>query len=335
MDTHCVNVCGFACAQNMAMNTAIKVQSLQPGRSGWALVIHGGASFLPTGGFSEEKQAGWHAGLRQALAAGSTILDSGGSALDAVEAAVIALEDNPAFNAGYGSVLTRERSHELDASIMDGRQRNSGAVVCVSHVRNPIRAARLVMEKSPHIMFTGSAADKFAVDCGLEPVANNYFTTEMREKMLQRALSAPAGGGEKLGTVGAVALDLSGNLAAATSTGGTNGKAPGRVGDSPIIGAGTYADSNVCAVSATGHGEHFIRIGVARMIAARIELAGQSAEAAARETLQDVAAIGGAGGVIVVSHSGEITLAFNTSAMFRGFAAPGGISETAVFDNGE
>ena len=260
-----------------------------------------------------EMDAAFRAGLNDALEAGSNVLAAGGQALDAVEAAVRVLEDNPNFNAGRGAVLTREGVAELDASIMDGRDRKAGAVAQVRTVRNPIRAARYAMEQSGRVMFAGKAVDDMAAKAGLDIVDPEYFITPRRVDGLKRAMAGNLQPMDRYGTVGAVAMDVRGNLAAATSTGGLNAKPAGRVGDSPIIGAGTYADNASCAVSATGDGEYFIRASVARMICARVQMQGMSAGQAAKATLDEVAALGGAGGVIVLSHDGSAALSMNTA----------------------
>ena len=238
----------------------------------WTLLIHGGAGVMRRAEMTPEMDAAYRAGLNDALEAGSKVLAGGGQALDAVEAAVRVLEDNPNFNAGRGAVLTREGVAELDASIMDGRDRRAGAVAQVRTVRNPIRAARHVMDNTGRVMFAGPDVDEMAKEAGLEIVPPEYFITPRRQEALKRAMAGSFVPMDRYGTVGAVAMDRQGNLAAATSTGGMNAKPPGRVGDSPIIGAGTYADNASCAVSATGDGEYFIRASVARMICARVSL---------------------------------------------------------------
>ncbi len=297
----------------------------------WMLLIHGGAGVIRREQMSAEKELAYREGLQAALEGGASVLRDGGSALDAVEMAVILMEDNPLFNAGRGAVLTSDRTHEMDASIMDGRDRNAGAVAGVSTIRNPIRAARAVMEHSPHVMFSGEGAARFAAERGLATQEADWFTTPARLESLERVMRVRAENADKRGTVGAVALDGDGNLAAATSTGGMTAKAPGRVGDAPIIGAGTYADNNSCAVSATGHGEYFIRVGVARMICARIELSGADPGDAARETLDEVANLGGDGGVIVLTSDGDARLVFNTDGMFRGMIGKNHPLTTAIY----
>jgi L-asparaginase / beta-aspartyl-peptidase len=301
-------------------------------KADWTLLVHGGAGVMERATMTPEQDAEFRAGIDAALQAGSRVLSAGGSALDAVEAAVRVLEDDPNFNAGRGAVLTREGVAELDASIMDGRNRAAGSVAQVRRVKNPIRAARLVMESTPHVMFAGPDADKLAESRGLEMAQPDYFITPRRQEQLQRTLlGARRTVEDRFGTVGAVARDQAGNLAAATSTGGMNAKMPGRVGDAPIIGAGTYADNNSCAVSATGHGEYFIRVGVARTICARIAMTGDSAQAAADATLAEIAELGGDGGVIVISRDGEAAFSMNSEGMFRGLADAAGRKQIAIY----
>ncbi|HEY7798456.1 MAG TPA: isoaspartyl peptidase/L-asparaginase [Hyphomonadaceae bacterium] len=297
----------------------------------WTLLIHGGAGVMRRAEMTPEADAQYRAGLNDALEAGSRVLASGGSSLDAVEAAVRVLEDNPNFNAGKGAVLTREGVAELDASIMDGRDRKAGAVAQIRTVKNPIRAARLVMETTGRVMFAGKDADALAAQGGLDTVPPEYFITPRRLEALRRAMAGTFAPEDRYGTVGAVALDKAGNLAAATSTGGMNAKPPGRVGDSPIIGAGTYADNASCAVSATGDGEYFIRVAVARMICARMAMQRSNAEEAAKDTLDEVKALGGTGGVIVLGREGDVALSMNTEGMFRGRADSTGRKEVAIY----
>ncbi len=297
----------------------------------WTLLIHGGAGVMRRAEMTPEIDAAYRAGLNDALEAGTKVLASGGEALDAVEAAVRVLEDNPNFNAGRGAVLTREGVAELDASIMDGRDRSAGAVAQVRTVKNPIRAARHVMETTGRVMFAGPDVDEMAKAAGVEIVPPEYFITPRRQEALQRAMAGSFVPMDRYGTVGAVAMDAKGNLAAATSTGGLNAKPPGRVGDSPIIGAGTYADNDSCAVSATGDGEYFIRASVARMICARVAMQDMTAEQAAGATLAEVKALGGTGGVIVLSHDGSTALSMNTEGMFRGRADSTGKREVGIY----
>lgn len=299
----------------------------------WVLLIHGGAGVISRDNMTAEKEAAYRAGLEKALEKGGEILSAGGSALDAVEAAVVVLEDDPSFNAGRGAVLTAEHTHELDASIMSGVNRNAGAVAGLKTVRNPIKAARAVMDRSQHVMFASEGADKFAREQGLDQVSNDYFTTQPRLDALERVLKTQADKADKRGTVGAVALDMKGDLAAATSTGGMTAKTPGRVGDSPLIGAGAYADNAACAVSATGHGEFFIRVGVAQRICMMMEGGGLDAGAAGADALRQVADLGGDGGVIILSPTGDGAFVFDTPGMFRGFAAADGRIETAIYSD--
>ena len=288
----------------------------------WHLAIHGGAGVILRENLSPEQEAEYVAALNAAMEAGAAVLREGGSALDAVEAAVLPMEDSPLFNAGFGAVYTAAGEHELDASIMDGRDRDAGAVAGVMHVKNPIRAARAVMEKSEHVMFAGPGADAFAESQGLEMVDNAYFDTERRKKALDRVLQERARtAADRHGTVGAVAIDRLGNLAAATTTGGMTAKTPGRVGDAPLVGAATYAENGVCAVSATGHGEYFIRVGVAKTICDR------------RVALDEVEQLGGDGGVIVIDGAGNVDFVFNSAGMYRGEISARGAS-TAIFSAG-
>jgi beta-aspartyl-peptidase (threonine type) len=270
--------------------------------------------------------------LHRALAAGREILVAGGSALDAVTRAVVALEDDPLFNAGRGSVFTAAGTQEMDAAVMDGRDHRAGAVAGIFGPRNPILAARAVMEHSHHVLLIGEGALAFCRDQRVAFAEPGYFSTEERRRELQHALAERGRNAAGEGTVGAVARDRDGNLAAATSTGGMTGKVPGRVGDSPIIGAGTYADNSTCAVSATGHGEVFIRCGVAFEIAARLRHAGQSLRQAARAVIEALAAVGGSGGVVAVDHTGALALPFNTAGMYRGYVRNGGAIHTAIYD---
>jgi beta-aspartyl-peptidase (threonine type) len=300
----------------------------------WTLLVHGGAGILERGAITPEADAGARAGLSQALEAGSAILAAGGTALDAVEAAVRVLEDDPHFNAGRGAVFTYEGDIRLDAAIMDGRNRNAGAVASVSATRNPVRLARAVMESSPHVMLSDAGADRFSREQGLDQVDQRYFETAERRHQLDMMKANKADWFDvdmKYGTVGAVARDAQGHVAAATSTGGITGKRWGRVGDSPLIGAGTYADDRACAVSATGSGEFFIREGVGHEIAARIRLAGDAPATAADTVMADVKALGGTGGVIVAGADGSVAVSFTTPGMFRGLADGSGARRVAIF----
>jgi L-asparaginase / beta-aspartyl-peptidase len=300
-----------------------------------AIAIHGGAGATPRSEITPEVEARYRAGLEAALDAGAAILERGGTSLDAVTNAVRILEDDPLFNAGRGAVLTRRGRVELDASIMDGRTLAAGAVAGVEHVRNPIELARRVMEKSRHVLLVGQGAEEFALEEGLVLVPNEYFRTAARERALQRAqhgertweLIAPPHG-----TVGAVALDESGDLAAATSTGGTTRKRPGRVGDSPIIGAGTYARNGVCAVSATGYGEYFIRTVAAYDVCAQVEYGKRTLGQAVSTVLRDqIGRLGGDGGIIAIGADGTVIMDFNTEGMFRAARDARGLREIALF----
>ena len=307
-----------------------------------AIVIHGGAGKIDRDALTPERERLYHSTLEQSLRAGHAILARGGSALDAVEAAIVVMEDAPVFNAGKGSVFTAEGKNELDASIMDGRALQAGAVGGVTTVKNPIRAARAVMEKSPHVLFTNKGAEKFAADHGLEIVDPKYFFTERRWKQIQKwrkqqeakpqAAAEPDQHADYFGTVGCVALDAQGNLAAGTSTGGMTGKRFGRIGDSPIIGAGTYADNRTSGISCTGHGEYFIRHAVAHDIPARMAYKQESLAKAARDVVQTVLKpAGGSGGIIGIDAHGNVVMEFNTPAMSRGYIDRDGKTKTAIF----
>lgn len=300
-----------------------------------SIAIHGGAGTLPRAEMTAGEEAAYRAGLAAALDAGYAVLDGGGSSVAAVVAAVRMLEDDPHFNAGRGAVLTHEGAAELDAAIMDGRNLAAGAVAGLSHVRNPIELARAVMEHSPHVMLIGAGAEAFARARGFTPVPNGFFHTDVRRAQLQRALAGdlrPANELSALGTVGAVACDRAGNLAAATSTGGMTAKRYGRVGDTPIIGAGTYADNRSCAVSATGHGEYFIRAAVAHDICARIAYGGATlAEAADAVVMERLVKMGGEGGIIAVDAAGTVVMQFNSEGMFRGARTADGRREISIY----
>ena len=298
----------------------------------WRLVIHGGAGVIVRENMPPEREAAFTAALETALEAGANVLQNGGNAVAAVQAAVIPMEDDPLFNAGQGAVFTAAAEHELDASIMSGAERDAGAVAGVKRVKNPILAARAVMDQSEHVMFAGAGADAVAESVGLEMVENSYFDTEGRRRSLERVLwERSRNDADRHGTVGAVAIDVNGNLAAATTTGGMTAKAAGRIGDSPLIGAATYAQNGVCAVSATGHGEYFIRVAVAKTICARVELAGDSVGDAAQSARDQVAELGGDGGVVVIDGDGQYEYVFNSKGMYRGMIDPNGM-ETAIFE---
>jgi beta-aspartyl-peptidase (threonine type) len=300
----------------------------------FAIAIHGGAGTISKAGFTPEKEAAYRAKLTESVEAGYAILEKGGTSLDALTASINILENSPFFNAGKGAVYTHDETHEMDASIMDGKNRQAGAVAGVKHIENPINLARLVMDESVHVMLSGDGAETFAKSQGVALVDNNIFDTDHRYKSLQRAKAKMERAKQqnkdyqaahfaldteyKVGTVGAVALDKFGNIAAGTSTGGMTNKRYGRIGDSPVIGAGTFADNASCAVSATGHGEYFIRYNVAADICARVQYKGKTIEQAGKEVIHDVLMpIGGTGGVIIIDTKGNISLPFNTKGMYR------------------
>jgi beta-aspartyl-peptidase (threonine type) len=308
----------------LSMSTAAPAADAKPG---WQLVIHGGAGIIERDKLDPAQEKDIRRALDHALATGSKILERGGSALDAVEAAVRELEDDPHFNAGRGAVFTFQGTNELDASIMDGRERAAGAVAGATATKNPVSLARAVMEKSPHVMLSGAGADEFSRQEDLEQAPPEYFATPERRRQLEEMKRDKTSWFDvdmKYGTVGAVALDAHGHTAAATSTGGITGKRWNRIGDSPVIGAGTYADDRACAVSATGSGEYFIRVGVAHEICARIRLLGQPANLAADAVIKEMGDLGGNGGVIVVTPRGEAIWSFNSAGMYRGRASAAG-----------
>ncbi|HWI82613.1 isoaspartyl peptidase/L-asparaginase [Ramlibacter sp.] len=305
-------------------------------------------------GAAAEQQAAYHAALQGVLGPAQDVLAKGGSALDAVSVAVDLLEDCPLFNAGHGAVFTHDETHELDAAVMDGATLKAGAVGCVTRIKRPARAARAVMEHTEHVLLVGAGAEALAQRLGLEMVSPDYFSTEARREQLRRALAAdkavldhdgaalvfrqpaaaaaPLDESRKFGTVGAVALDAHGNLAAATSTGGMTNKQPGRVGDCPVIGAGTYADNRTAAISCTGTGEMFIRVPAAYDVCARMAYAGASLEQACEAVvMQSLPAIGGRGGLIAVDRAGNFSMPFNTEGMYRGYARVGEAPQTAIF----
>jgi beta-aspartyl-peptidase (threonine type) len=284
------------------------------------LALHGGAGATRGGGTARHA-----AGLERALRAGWEILEAGGASLDAVTAAVVVLEDDPLFNAGRGAVYNAEAKHELDAAIMDGATLRAGAVAAVSRIRNPILAARAVMERSPHVMLAGEGAERFASRHQIQLARPAYFHTAARRAALRR------GAKRHHGTVGAVALDREGNLAAATSTGGFTGKLPGRVGDSPIVGAGTWADNATCAVSGTGDGELFVRAVLAYDVAARMRYRGDSLRRAAAAALAGIARLGGDGGLVAVDRRGNLAMPFNSEGMFRACIRQGGARRVEVW----
>jgi L-asparaginase / beta-aspartyl-peptidase len=302
----------------------------------FGLAIHGGAGTLPRAEMSGEMERKYRSGLAAALDAGYAVLQRGGTSLDAVTRTVTVLEDNPLFNAGLGAVFTLDGGNELDAAIMDGATLKAGAVCGVTHIRNPIELARTVMEHSEYVMLSGAGAEEFALTRGIALVPRSYFYTPERWRQLERIRSGDAGLSaltiSHVGTVGAVALDGAGRLAAATSTGGMTGKRYNRIGDSPIIGAGTYADDRSCAVSATGHGEVFIRAAVAHDICSRMRFGGRTLSTAVREVvLEELPALRGEGGVIAIDRHGEISMEFNSEGMFRASKRSGEEAQIAIY----
>ena len=300
-----------------------------------SIAIHGGAGVITRNSMTLYEEEAYRADLQRALDAGYDILEGGGTSLDATMAAVRILEDSPLFNAGRGAVFTHEGANELDASIMDGRTLAAGAVAGLRHIKNPIELARLVMDKSKHVLLSGEGAEEFALEQGMKPVAQEYFHTDKRRKQLEQARSGDTYSAAEIGyfgTVGAVALDRNGNLAAATSTGGMTNKRWGRIGDSPIIGAGTYANNESCAVSATGSGEYFIRAVVGHEISSLMKYRGMSAAEATHEVVHgQLKRMGGDGGVIVADTKGNLVLEFNTEGMFRGARDSRGRNEVAIY----
>jgi len=302
----------------------------------FGLAIHGGAGSLPRAETGGERELYYRAGLAAALDAGFAVLQGRGTSLDAVSRAVMVLEDNPLFNAGLGSVFTLDGRNELDAAIMDGRTLTAGAVCGLTHIRNPIELARTVMEHSEYVMLSGAGAEEFALSRGFALVPRSYFYTPERWRQLERIRSGDAGLSaltiSHVGTVGAVALDAEGRLAAATSTGGMTGKRYNRIGDSPIIGAGTYADDRSCAVSATGHGEMFIRAAVAHDICSRMRFGSRTLREAVREVVFDeLVKLHGEGGVIAIDAQGEIAMEFNSEGMFRASRRDGEEAQIAIY----
>jgi len=297
------------------------------------LVMHGGAGTITRQSMTPDREKQYREAMEQALRTGQTILMKGGSSIDAVEASIRVLEDSPLFNAGKGAVFTHEGRNELDASIMDGKTKKAGAVAGVTIIKNPISAARAVMEKSPHVMMAGHGAELFATQVGLEIVDPSYFWTERRWKELQQELMNEGSATEKHhGTVGAVALDQNGNLAAGTSTGGTSNKRFGRIGDSPIIGAGTYAENESVAVSCTGTGEYFIRWTVAHDIAALYKYRGMTAEQAGNEVINHkLKDANGDGGAIILDGKGNFSMPFNTEGMYRGWIGADGVPHVLIY----
>lgn len=307
-----------------------------------AIAIHGGAGTISKANLTPEQEQQYKDTLAQAVKAGYAVLLSGQSSIVAVKTSINILENSPLFNAGLGAVYTYEGKHELDASIMEGRNRNAGAVAAITNVKNPIDAALAVMQNSVHVMLSGTGAETFAQEQGLELVSNDYFDTPFRYEALKRArikLEAdksawldPSMNDYKFGTVGTVALDKNGDLAAGTSTGGMTAKRYGRIGDAPVIGAGTFADNQSCAVSATGHGEFFIRYAVASDICARMKYSGLSLEEAANQVIFDVLApVGGDGGVIALDAEGNIATPFNTEGMYRASIDKQGVMSVQIY----
>jgi beta-aspartyl-peptidase (threonine type) len=328
----------------MAILAASVLHADEPKGSGRImLVMHGGAGAILRKNMTPELEAQYRATLEQALRTGHALLKKGGSSLDAVEQSIHVLEDSPLFNAGKGAVFTHDGRNEMDASIMEGRTKKAGAVAGVTIIRNPISAARAVMEKSAHVLMAGKGAELFATKVGLEIVDPSYFWTEKRWKQLQQELMKEDGHAaldhtplpaeeKKFGTVGAVALDRNGDLAAGTSTGGMTNKQFGRIGDSPIIGAGTYAENESCAVSGTGHGEFFIRWTVASDIAALMKYKGWSVQQAADEVInKKLKAAGGEGGVIALDRNGNFAMPFNSEGMYRGYIAEDGVPHVLIY----
>ena len=339
----------------------------------WSIAIHGGAGTIERSRMTPEQRADYQAALQEALDAGAAILAEGGTAMEAIQAAIIPMEDNPLFNAGRGSVFTWEGVNELDASIMDGRDRSAGAVTGVTTIKNPILLADKVRTDSPHVFLMGQGAEQFAGEQGLETAPPEWFATERRKQSLERLKARELSAldvDHKFGTVGAVALDMQGNLAAGTSTGGMTGKRWGRIGDAPVIGAGTYADNRSCAVSATGWGEYFIRVGVAQEICTRLRVGSgrpaaltkipeggltgelkemltgdaetflniwqsRRAQRIADDVMAEVKELGGDGGIIMVTPEGHALYSFNTSGMYRGRATSEGVNEVAIFGGEE
>lgn len=301
-------------------------------RPAYALVIHGGAGTIKKENMTAEKEKAYFDKLNEALTVGENILKNGGTAGEAVTQTIMVMENSPLFNAGKGAVFTNEGKNELDASYMDGKTMNAGAIGGVTNVKNPILAAKAVMEQSDHVLLTGKGAEQFAKEVGLELVSPKYFHTERRWNSLQQLLEKEGKSGAilsesedyKYGTVGCAALDKNGNLVAGTSTGGMTNKRYNRIGDSPIIGAGTYANNQTCAVSSTGHGEYFIRYAVAHDISARMEYLKEDLQTAASAVVNDkLVKAGGSGGIIAVDKEGNIAMPFNTSGMYRGYIKPG------------
>jgi beta-aspartyl-peptidase (threonine type) len=351
-------VLSLSASSAVAQSAASKDLVLQAPTGKWAIVLHGGAGVIERSSMTPERDKEYRAGLEEAVHAAAKVLDANGLAVDAVEAALRVLEDNPLFNAGKGAVFTADGKNELDASIMDGRSMMAGAVAEVTRTKNPISLAKAVMLKSPHVFLVGKGADDFAASMGLEQVDPSYFFTEARWQALIKQLKRegapipprPAGAppepmlhselepmpqedadAHKWGTTGIVVRDRAGNVAAGTTTGGTQAKRFGRVGDSPVIGAGTYASNHSCAVSATGTGEYFIRLTVARTICALVEYKGMKLQAAVDEVIKQVGDIKGDGGVIALTPDGQLAWGFNTPGMFRARLVEGGTVQLGIY----
>ncbi len=323
--------------------------SFNPSRATPVIAIHGGAGTLSRAHISAEQERAYHAALQQVLLAGQAVLAQGGTAMEAVCEAVRLLEDCPLFNAGHGAVFTAQATHELDAAVMDGATLAAGAVAGVSRIRNPVQAARAVMQNGQHVLMVAEGAERMAQEAGLATVEPSYFSTPARHAQLLAAQARQAGvvldhdgaaalagraidEGRKMGTVGAVALDAHGHLAAATSTGGMTNKLPGRLGDSPLIGCGTYADDRTAAVSCTGHGESFIRVAAAHDVCARMAYGGASLESATQAVVHEaLPAVQGTGGLIAVDRQGNVCLPFNTEGMYRGIARVGQEPESFIY----
>lgn len=323
--------------------------SFNPSRATPVIAIHGGAGTLSRAHISAEQERAYHAALQQVLLAGQAVLAQGGTAMEAVCEAVRLLEDCPLFNAGHGAVFTAEATHELDAAVMDGTTLAAGAVAGVSRIRNPVQAARAVMQNGQHVLMVAEGAERMAQEAGLATVEPSYFSTPARHAQLLAAQARQAGvvldhdgaaalagraidEDRKMGTVGAVALDAHGHLAAATSTGGMTNKLPGRLGDSPLIGCGTYADDRTAAVSCTGHGESFIRVAAAHDVCARMAYGGASLESATQAVVHEaLPAVQGTGGLIAVDRQGNVCLPFNTEGMYRGIARVGQEPESFIY----
>ncbi|MAB90602.1 MAG: beta-aspartyl-peptidase [Planctomycetes bacterium] len=316
-------VVGLFATFNISSDTTIENPILDENQSYPVIVIHGGAGWSK--GKNKQEQDAIKMGLKEALDRGFHVLESGGSSLDAVEIAISALEDNPLFNAGRGSVYTKDEKQEMDASIMNGKDQDAGAVASVSRVKNPIKLARYIMEHTKHVLMAGQGAEKIAKQGKLELVDPSYFYSEEKLKRVRKQKA------KEIGTVGALAMDKFGNIAAGTSTGGMTNKLPGRIGDSPIIGAGTWAQNNVCGVSGTGHGEYFIRYNVAREICARMEYLGLSVGESTSQVIGQLTTMGVNGGVIVLDKNGKISMEFNTDGMARAYRNSKGEEMVAIY----